>query len=74
MCTCPLFHTYNMSPAFRTFLFDDPNSVWRRVSLSLMCSPPVFCYRVHLRPERLPKDTVLNTESHTNKKQRAKLY
>lgn len=30
-------------------------------SLSLMCSPPVFCYLVHLRPERLPTDTILNT-------------
>jgi hypothetical protein len=31
--------------------------MWRRVSLSFMSSHPVFCYHVHLRPERYLKNT-----------------
>lgn len=86
VCTSSLFHMYYISPAFRTFLFDDPNIMWLRVQIvkSLMCSHPVFCYRVLLSPDRFPKDLILNTdyvlpsvyqtESHTHKKQLAKLY
>jgi len=60
--------------------------MWRRLQIvrSLIYSPPVFCYRVLLSHDRLPKDPILNmvyvlpsmyqTEFHTHKKQQTKLY
>jgi hypothetical protein len=86
VCTSPLFHKYEISPRFLKFLSADPNSMWRRVQIvrSPMCLPPVFRHCVLLRPDRLPKDPILNivyvlpsfyqTESHNHKKHRAKLY